>query len=528
MDRRRGRGCAFEPRRVGVDADAAARRLARRPVERHERSSSGRCCILRVSSQNIVVVNLPAHRCAGLGAHADVTYAGRLEPQELDADTIDARAGRSRSARRLPGDPRRSRAILLQQPQLLVSAGAGHRLRDGDAPHHRAGELRRASPAAQPVPQRRRLAARQSSPGTKRPRAVFIVPRRRSRLRYLALRRQPLRAHRRSTVDASRIRRRRRRTCDRSRVERRRRRTRAQMRAAGPHGEPAADIVAVLRVAHRRRAVPGVHARAGRKRAAGRPQPGLLRGAQPAAADRRRVSWRNDPASFDGFPEFFLAHELAHQWWGQAVGWKNYHEQWLSEGFAQYFAALYAQQQRGDEVFASVLRQLRRWAMDESDQGPVYLGYRLGHIKGDSRGLPRARLQQGRGGAAHAAAAGRRRGVLRGAAPLLRGRRGSRRPAPTTSARRWRRSRAGRSSASSSAGSTVDAAATARSTYRVEGGDEPWSCDSSRLRRGVRRAGHGDARLRGQARRADVVVPVTERRHRTTRPARRARAASRP
>ena len=52
--------------------------------------------------------------------------------------------------------------------------------------------------------------------------------------------------------------------------------------------------------------------------------------------------WRNDPVSFDNYSEFFLAHELAHQWWGQAVGWKNYHEQWISEGFAQYFAALYA------------------------------------------------------------------------------------------------------------------------------------------------------------------------------------------
>ena len=25
------------------------------------------------------------------------------------------------------------------------------------------------------------------------------------------------------------------------------------------------------------------------------------------------TTWRNDPAAFDGFPEFFLAHELAHQ-----------------------------------------------------------------------------------------------------------------------------------------------------------------------------------------------------------------------
>jgi hypothetical protein len=97
------------------------------------------------------------------------------------------------------------------------------------------------------------------------------------------------------------------------------------------------------------------------------------------------LSWRSDPAAFDRFPDFFVAHELAHQWWGQAVGWRNYHEQWISEGFAQYFAALYARHQRGDAVFASVLRQMRRWAMSESDQGPVALGYRLGHIKGDSR-----------------------------------------------------------------------------------------------------------------------------------------------
>ena len=96
-------------------------------------------------------------------------------------------------------------------------------------------------------------------------------------------------------------------------------------------------------------------------------------------------TWRNDPEVFEGFPEFYLAHELAHQWWGQAVGWRNYHEQWLSEGFAQYFSLLYAKHHRGDDVFESVLRRLRRWGMDESAQGPVYLGYRLGHIRGEPR-----------------------------------------------------------------------------------------------------------------------------------------------
>lgn len=95
--------------------------------------------------------------------------------------------------------------------------------------------------------------------------------------------------------------------------------------------------------------------------------------------------WRGDPAAFANFPEFFLAHEVAHQWWGQAVGWKNYHEQWLSEGFAQYFAALFAREKRGEEAFRAVLRQFRRWGLEHSDQGAVYLGYRLGHIKSDSR-----------------------------------------------------------------------------------------------------------------------------------------------
>ena len=97
-----------------------------------------------------------------------------------------------------------------------------------------------------------------------------------------------------------------------------------------------------------------------------------------------KLVWRGDPVYFSRSPDFFLAHELAHQWWGQAVGWKNFHEQWLSEGFAQYFAVLYAEHQQPD-AFNGILRQLRRWSMDESDQGPVYLGYRLGHLKGDRR-----------------------------------------------------------------------------------------------------------------------------------------------
>jgi hypothetical protein len=100
---------------------------------------------------------------------------------------------------------------------------------------------------------------------------------------------------------------------------------------------------------------------------------------------RNNITWRNDPAAVDNFREYFVAHEIAHQWWGQAVGWKNYHEQWLSEGFAQYFSALYAEHAHGSELFQDILRRWSRWAEDKSDQGPVYLGYRVGHVKGDAR-----------------------------------------------------------------------------------------------------------------------------------------------
>ncbi len=95
--------------------------------------------------------------------------------------------------------------------------------------------------------------------------------------------------------------------------------------------------------------------------------------------------WRNDPVSFENYPTFFLAHEVAHQWWGHAIGWKNYHEQWISEGFAQYFAALYAENERASSVLPGLLRQMRHTAIASSAQGPIYLGYRLGHIQGDDR-----------------------------------------------------------------------------------------------------------------------------------------------
>ena len=141
--------------------------------------------------------------------------------------------------------------------------------------------------------------------------------------------------------------------------------------------------------------------------------------------------WRDDPAAFDDFPDFFIAHELAHQWWGQAVGWKNYHEQWLSEGFAQYFAALYAEHQRGPQVFGALLRAVR--AVDPGDvrSGAGLSGISARARQGRRADLPRAGLQQGRVRPAHAAAHAGRRRLLPIASGASTPSTGSPRPAPT-------------------------------------------------------------------------------------------------
>lgn len=97
-----------------------------------------------------------------------------------------------------------------------------------------------------------------------------------------------------------------------------------------------------------------------------------------------RKTLRDDPTNFSDINGFFLAHELAHQWWGQGVAGENYRERWLSEGQAQYAAALWAREAYGEDRFREVLRRMGFWAEQKTDKGPIHLGYRLGHVKGDS------------------------------------------------------------------------------------------------------------------------------------------------
>lgn len=82
-------------------------------------------------------------------------------------------------------------------------------------------------------------------------------------------------------------------------------------------------------------------------------------------------------------------HEVAHQWWGHAVGFHSYRDQWMSEGFADFSASLFLQATRPDmkdyHKFWNDQRELllekNRFGYRAIDAGPLTLGYRLSNTK---------------------------------------------------------------------------------------------------------------------------------------------------
>lgn len=69
--------------------------------------------------------------------------------------------------------------------------------------------------------------------------------------------------------------------------------------------------------------------------------------------DERAIAARRDI-------EGTVAHETAHQWFGDAVTEADWHHLWLSEGFATYFGALFFEHADGVERFRGIMEANRR------------------------------------------------------------------------------------------------------------------------------------------------------------------------
>ncbi len=88
---------------------------------------------------------------------------------------------------------------------------------------------------------------------------------------------------------------------------------------------------------------------------------------------------RDNPVDLSSWEEYFVAHEIAHQWWGQGVSFDSYKDQWLSEGLAQFAAASYLRHTYGPAAFASILKKFSRWTEKKAFRGPIVMGSRLSY-----------------------------------------------------------------------------------------------------------------------------------------------------
>jgi len=102
---------------------------------------------------------------------------------------------------------------------------------------------------------------------------------------------------------------------------------------------------------------------------------------------QRWMLFGNNDRKFTGFVQEVTPHEVAHQWWGHAVGWASYHDQWLSEGFAEFSAGLFLQQAvagdwRKDYVefwdrLKKRILEKNEYSIAPNDAGPLWMGLRL-------------------------------------------------------------------------------------------------------------------------------------------------------
>ena len=72
-----------------------------------------------------------------------------------------------------------------------------------------------------------------------------------------------------------------------------------------------------------------------------------------------------------------FAHEIAHQYWGHAVKMPSEDEQWLTEAFAEYSAAIFLRDFRGKSTYTKLLTVWKSRASDDTEVAPIPLANRV-------------------------------------------------------------------------------------------------------------------------------------------------------
>jgi aminopeptidase N len=72
--------------------------------------------------------------------------------------------------------------------------------------------------------------------------------------------------------------------------------------------------------------------------------------------------------------EALVAHEIAHQWFGDSVTEATWADLWLSEGFATYFAGLFIEKHENEQAFREYMHEAaaRYFAYEKRRQAPIH------------------------------------------------------------------------------------------------------------------------------------------------------------